>query len=457
MYSVFSRHTKDWFWLLLALYFATRLPWIFMVPMVEAPDEFSHFWVLRFLLEHWRLPEANEIIAGGPSGVYGSLPQLGYLPHVAAGLIGKLVAPQIDLSVTSRFGSLFSGTVLLWCAKEFGRRLFTKDTLLSLALPLLVIFHPQLVLVDSYANCDSVTASLAALALFMVCKMMENGLKTKSSLLLGGVLGWLVLTKYTGLAVYPACALGFGAAAWLNNIEIKRFFVQALITAATTAICSVWWFVRSASILGGDFMGTQTMFHTWAVTYHKSLQPDISAWAVIKDRRWWRFTIFSFWGMFGYMTIYLWRPIYWIYMGLMSVSLIGGIKGALQYRRVRLTEKESWENSAERDWLGRKETSERQKKFFQPALWLMLAICYLTNQAMMIFASTKNLGGAQGRYLFPSEIPILALLLGGLYLTGPKLGKPLILFAVAFNAIVYFESFRMLYAIDGFHQFLKTY
>ena len=35
------RHDNHiWLWILLGLYFATRLPWLFMVPMVEAPDEF---------------------------------------------------------------------------------------------------------------------------------------------------------------------------------------------------------------------------------------------------------------------------------------------------------------------------------------------------------------------------------------------------------------------------------
>ncbi len=144
-----EKNNRRWLWILVGLYFLTRLPWIFMVPMVEAPDEFSHFWVLRFLLEHARLPEAQEVLDGGPSAVYGSLPHLGYIPHVAAGWIGSVVAPSVDLSVTSRFGSLFSGLVLLWCAWEFGKRLFVSDKLLGLALPMIVVFHPQMVLENS--------------------------------------------------------------------------------------------------------------------------------------------------------------------------------------------------------------------------------------------------------------------------------------------------------------------
>ena len=443
-----NRHL--WFWLLLGLYLLTRLPWLFMVPMVEAPDEFSHFWVLRFLLEHLRLPEAQEIIAGGPSAVYGSLPQLGYLPHVITGMIGQVIAPAVDLSVTSRFGSLISGILLLWCSIEFGRRLFGHDKMLSMALPLIVIFHPQMVLVNSYANCDSVTASLAALALLLVVEMIENGLTTRRSLVLGLVLGWLALTKYTGLAVYPACALGFAAAAWLNGTGLKSFVTQAALATATAVLASIWWFIRSAMILNGDFMGTKTMFNTWAITYSKSLIPDISTWAVMKQRSWWRMTLFSYWGMFGYMTRYLWRPYYIVYMVLMGVAIGGGTKALVTY--LLKLKGAGFPLSG----ISRLTVIEQKERFENPAKWLVLATCFLSNLGMMIYASTKNLGGAQGRYLFPSEIPIIALILGGLYLTGLKSRKLLILLLVASNIVIYVAAVFMLCPIYGFH-FLKTY
>ncbi|MBL0187841.1 MAG: hypothetical protein IPP97_19095 [Candidatus Obscuribacter sp.] len=63
------------------LFVALRLFWLFMVPMEQAPDEFSHYWVAKFLFQNQHLPSPAEMTAGGPSAVYGSLPQLGYLPH----------------------------------------------------------------------------------------------------------------------------------------------------------------------------------------------------------------------------------------------------------------------------------------------------------------------------------------------------------------------------------------
>jgi len=487
------------FWLLVLLYFLTRLPWLFMVPMVEAPDEFSHFWVIKFLLDHnMRLPEYSEIIAGGPSGVYGSLPQMGYIPHVIAGAVGHVIAPNADLSLTERFGSLFTGLVLLWCSSEFGRKLFGADKMLSLALPLMVIFHPQLVLLHSYANSDSTTASLSAGIMLLVCRMMENGLKTKYSLWLGLLLGWVILTKYPGVSVYPSCAIGFVLAAWLNRQSLKTLLAQAFLTAATTAAASVWWFVRSARILSGDFLGTKTMFHTWAVTYNKPLDPDFKVWAIIKNHRWWRMTTWSYWGQFGYMTRDLPHAFYYIYMGFMYTAAGGAIlrlalpakNGDRKILSPLSSEERKGRFGLARAWIVRAaciipniaimeyartknalktslatlknspalSSEERKARFGQAGIWIVLAACFLTNVSLMVYAQTKNLGGAQGRYLFPSEIPIIALILGGLYLTGEKARKPLILTLVAFNVIVYFYSCWMLSHVAGYcPHWLKTY
>jgi len=442
------------FWVFVGLYFLTRLPWLFMVPMVEAPDEFSHYWVIKFLVEHMRLPEYQEIIAGGPSGVYGSLPQFGYVPHVIVGFLGQYLAPTADLSLTERFGSLFTGLVLLWCSCEFGRKLFAPDKILASALPLMIIFHPQLVLLHSYANSDSTTASLAAVIMLMLCRMLEVGLKTKTSLILGVLLGWIVLTKYPGVSVYPSAAIAFMLAAWLNKQGIKTFVLQSLAAASTTAATTVWWFVRSAKILDGDFMGTKTMFHTWAVTYNKALNPDISISKIIKDYRWWRLTTWSYWGMFGYMTrrvpnavYYSFEVLSWIAaVGALASLVIAAVKGKLTAFTQSL--KASGSYSVE----------QRHALFARAGVWLVLASCFITNISLMVYASTKNLGGAQGRYLFPSEIPIMALILGGLSLTGKKTGKWLVLLMVAFTIAVYLYSCWMLSHIPGYYpHWLKTY
>jgi hypothetical protein len=66
----------------------------------------------------------------------------------------------------------------------------------------------------------------------------------------------------------------------------------------------------------------------------------------------------------------------------------------------------------------------------------------------MIWASVYNYGGPQGRYLITSEIPIQALIIGGMSLFGKK-SKWLIIAFLAFNALVCIGSWIYLFRLYG--------
>ncbi|MFX5522664.1 hypothetical protein ABTD78_25650, partial [Acinetobacter baumannii] len=48
------------------------------------------------------------------------------------------------------------------------------------------------------------------------------------------------------------------------------------------------------------------------------------------------------------------------------------------------------------------------------AIYAMFALSVIANLSAMIWSSSLNLGGAQGRYLFGCEVPIIALTISGL-------------------------------------------
>lgn len=437
--------------ILLAIYFAVRLPWLYLVPMVEAPDEFSHFWVLKFMAEHLRLPEASEIFQGGPSAVYGSYPPMGYLPHVLTSLVGALINSAVDISVWCRFGSLLAGAAIPVCALLIGEELFSGPGRrpFQLALPLMVVFHPQLVLVNAYANCDTTASALAAVALLLLFKMLKHGLSLPLSFWLGLILGWLALTKYTAYAVFPTAALTMAVAAFIQKQGLKHLVINGLVTAATTIALSLWWFLRNGAMFDGDYLGTKTMYRTWAKTYGRQEVFKMSAWHFLKNHRWWRTIHYSFWGYFGYMTREMAHPIYFAYLGYLLVSL-GGIGSA------------SWkfiQSSNIFKWLIEAATSDnRPTLLLKPAYWFTLSACLLINFLAMLYASTANLGVAQGRYLFPSEIPCMAILLGGLYLMPEPWNKKLMVSLVTFNALTCgYAFFKLLFLPEYTFNFLKTY
>jgi hypothetical protein len=82
--------------------------------------------------------------------------------------------------------------------------------------------------------------------------------------------------------------------------------------------------------------------------------------------------------------------------------------------------------------------------------WACLTLTVVVNLAAMIWASTGNLGGPQGRYLFTSEVPVMALLLIGLYRLGGKHGAAWALSLVGFNALVCVGAWAWLFQLYGF-------
>jgi hypothetical protein len=395
-----------------------RLPWLFIVPPSEAPDEKTHFWVVNYIRAHHSLPSAPDVAAAGTDGVYGSLPQLGYLPHL---LMCQFVPDQQALFF-ARFGSLFMGLVAVLASYRAAQELFPQSRVLRLALPAMIVFHPQFVFVSSYVNNDVTTSGIACVIVWLLILCLKYGLTWKRTLIIAVLLGWLTLCKYSGLALLMVTALAFIPAGLLNGSSVMTVFTSLAAIGGIVAAMSGWWFYRNFHEFNGDMLGTKTMFLTWATAYHKDTHYYKSPLEILIDHRWWRMFYFSFWGVFGYMNRYLIKPVYWIYQGFLAVAAFGWIKHF-------------------------KTTVDRKER----AIWGMLALTCLINVSAMIWASTGNLGGPQGRYFFPSELPFMALLIAGLYRVNAKFGPKLVLALVIYNAAICFYSLVKLLMMYGFH------
>ena len=410
-----------------------------MVPMVDAPDEFSHYWVVKFLVEHAHLPSRGEVFAGGPSAVYGPLPQLGYLPHI---LVGKFL-PFWDLALTARLGSLFMGLALVITVYFIARELYPANRWTRLALPLVVVLHPQMVLLDAYTNCDSTAAFVSAIILLLSIRMIKNGLALRGCFALGLLSGLAALSKYSALSVIVASGFALIAAGWLNGASLKMIFAGFGVMVSTLALSCLWWFVRELSEYPGDLLGTQTMRQIWAVTYHRPVFYRLNIWHVIKDFAWWRMTYFSYWGMFGYMTKYIWRPFYIIYFLYTLAAIAGGLSQLRQCPKfVRLVLLKFSGNQAQSN-------EEDLAALKVGAIYLTFFIALAVNLSAMIWSSSLNLGGAQGRYLFACEVPIVALTIGGLQSLSLKHGTGFVNAFVLFNFVVYVWSFVYLFQAYG--------
>ncbi len=426
------KHPKELYFLLIGT-ILVRLPWMFMVPMHEAPDENTHVYIVTYLADKLCLPTREDLLSGGQLSVYAPLPPFGYIPHI---LSFWTLQSILDPSMAPRMGSLVLAPVTTYCAWWLGRELFPDSRLCALAVPLLVVFHPQLVLVHCYTNNDVTSSALSALLLCLATVLIKSGLNLRLSILIGALCGWLALTKYSGYAVLPAVATAFLSAWFIHKNSIKQLVSCTMTALCLAAAIAIPWFWRNYQMYDGDATGTTAMRTRWAALYDKPLAYFVSPLKIAFDHRWWRMMFFSYWGMFGYMTRPLPKPLYWTYLGFLIAAGLGGIKALSRFNHTKFA-------------LLKDHFCDR-KSLTIHAIWLTQAVCLLTNLSLMIWASTGNVGGPQGRYLFTSEIPFLAVMVLGLSKLGPTWSPRLIKALLLFNLLVYIWSFAMLYPVYGF-------
>jgi hypothetical protein len=376
-------------------YFALRLPWLFSLPMMEAPDEANHLWVTQFLAEHWRAASSSEISQAGSIAVYGPLSPFGYLPNA---LFSCNFLNTENFRLASRLGTLFAGLPTVFIALVLGRTIFAGSAFMALMLPLLVIVHPQLIFTQSYTNTDALVTSFSSLAILLSVELINKPASFWKSSLIGFVLALAALTKSNSLCLVPAIAFAIWSACQVQGMSVTELLkMLATFGLTLTASCG-WFFTRNYVEFGGDLLGSKTMYRIWEKSLEHKDGKAIMPWPAVTKLAWWRFVFFDFWGLFGFMNRYLWRPFYFVFLAL---SVIAGVGNwfASKSTRTDLTDIEK-----------KKET----------AIWRFLTICALLNFLAVFYVTASGLSGPHGRYLFPTELPLLALILRGFSGFGEK-------------------------------------
>lgn len=421
-----SSLNKDVF-LILLMALALRMLFVFVIPMVEAPDEYAHFWVTAFISVNGFLPRIEDIAAAGPSAVYGPLPAFGYLPHV----LYTWLAPGVPISLSERMGSVLMGLVTVYASARLGRYLFPDSRFFAMALPALLAFHPQLIFVNSYCNNDSTACAFATLMLLALVRCILLKPDAGSAVTLGILAGCTILSKYSGIAVVAAAVISLPLSCAFHKMSLKSTIGVLLSYVVTTAMSLMPYLTRNFIALDGDFLGTRTMRQIWAVTFQRPLDFFMAPWQVIRQPMWLYQSFTSFWAVFGYQKHYLSGWVYFLYGVSILLSMAGALASAVSRRTAKVGE-------------------EAETSRLRGLAWATLALCVIINMVSMVAASCFNIGGPQGRYLFPSEAAIFALLLFGFSRLPGKSADYVALSFVLLNLAVSIASFAFLHQISGF-------
>ena len=418
------RRRAVWLGIIAVLYMGLSLLYNVTVPLWETPDEPGHVDYAVYLLQHRSLPrmeagrtgEAHQpplyylLIAltispvdlTDPTGTFHPNPnfvhrgQGGYEVNISLHEEAESTFPYRGWSLAVHLARLVSsllglGTVLFTYA--IARKIFS-NTALPLLAAALVAFNPQFLFISAAVNNDNMLAFSASGLLWYALTLLERmeqqrPLSPARWLGLGGWVLIILLTKLTGLAVVGATVLVLFIAGWRRRRlpEILRGLALAGLVAA---LGSSWWWWRN-QVLYGDLLGWQVYQEVFAVNVRNTplTLPEIGDFLRTQLR--------SFWGVFGWMTVY--APQWYYSLTRWSIAL-----AALGWAFILLL---------------RKPFPLRQRTVRYGLFLLTLATLM---QEAYLFAIVQRADASmwQGRYLFPALAPASILLAGGIAGWVPK-------------------------------------
>ncbi len=393
--------------LLLLAALSNNLIWSATVPFAGppygAPDEIHHFEVARFIYQHRRIPifgrgkdlyirvrpGGKDVIDDRIYGWYAVSPWGAYI----LGAIAMLLAPGRFSGTIygARLSSVMGSVLLVYLAYRIALALFPRSPFLHLGTPLLVALIPQVTFVNAYFNADVFTMTSTALVIYLWVKGMKHGFSLAASIYLGLALGLAALGRLNGWLisfVFTPLVLALSLRG-----KITGAMPRLLCIVAPPTIVFLSWFAHNYRYYG-DVFAQRVFEQAWAMDrpfFKPYAEQGFNFVSFLFRTRWAELTFKSFWGVFGYMTIYLDSRFYRIIFLICVSSSLGLVCGLL--RRARRKDLLS-------DWRFR-----------------ILGLFALST-VLIIFASAYNSlykdFQPQGRYLFPALIPICVLLLLGL-------------------------------------------
>lgn len=245
---------------------------------------------------------------------------------------------------------------------------------------------PHFMLVHSYVTNDTPTIAAASLAIYLTVRGWANGFRRRDTLLLGVALGLVGLHKANGLIVAPMAG---SLIVWRLRHNLPQLF-RTLGTVAIPALAVAgWWYVRMLAVYG-DPLGTDTTKAAIEAVGTAVATPQnqgLSPWEYARESGWVEGAFRSFWAGYGVRKMTIPDAGYLALLAMLVVSTGGLIAGAW---RARLRAHNS-------------------------AVWIALGLSVGALWGLNLWTSWTLDGAAMhGRYVYPTIIPFVALLVVGL-------------------------------------------
>ena len=363
------------------------------VPLYGGPDEWDHVRVMRAIVDTGGLAEFQ----GYGAGAFAGGPVRAQVAHeitpnafaVPVGYTLRLIGSD-DLAFNVHVARLFMVAlfpITLWLAYLTLRRLFPNGPVERMWGVGLMAAVPMFMLVHSYYTNDAPAIAAGTLAAYAAVRAYQSDFATRDVLLLGVALGLVGLHKYTGFLMFPAVA---GLTLWRLWRRPMRFVSVGAALLAIAAAIAAWWYVRNWALYGDPF-GVEVTQAAVDASGGAPVAPrtrGLGPVEFVQETNWVGENFATFWAGYGLEKMKIPGAAYVALSVLVAAAAIGFIVRAVRGRGAGLS-------------------------MVVPILVLM-AFLHLGLWAVSFWSSYTVDVALSGRYVYPSFLPFVVLVIVGL-------------------------------------------
>ena len=326
------------------LYLLIGISMLIKQPFGSPPDEYNRYLIPQYIAENGSLPNGfeEEIRIYGYGFSYGFQP---ILPYILQGLCMRFTGLFTDsgtaLLYSARAVDLVLGLIMAWIVLLLSRQWFS-DRRFGWLFAFLTTFLPQSIFVHTYVNTDSCCMLSIAVMLLGLTLGFKDSFSLRSCVIISAGIILCALSYYNAYGYILSCIFLFTAffvgydhnmAAKKPHItfDTKNFLKKGCFISALVLIGISWWFIRSAILYDGDFLGLRTRNEYAALYAVPELHPDTRVtWQsqgysladMLIRSDFCNLTLLSFISMFGAMAIPTSIWVYRFYKALFAVGLL---------------------------------------------------------------------------------------------------------------------------------------